>query len=155
MRKLLITITIILSLRTTAQLKTWSFREVDSMIRISPKPVFVFIQTSWCSYCYLMKERTLKNDKIIALLNERFYFLSFDAEEKKDIIFRGHRFKFKPSGNNTGLNQLAADLGSINGRIAYPAICILNNRDEILLQKNGFLSPSQLLPLLTAVCGSE
>jgi thioredoxin-related protein len=155
MRKLLIAAAILFSLNATAQLKTWSFAEVDSMLNISPKPVVVFIQTSWCSYCYLMKERTLKNEKIIALLNERFYFLSFNAEEKNDVVFRGHRFKFRPSGNNTGINELAAELGSINGRIAYPAICVLNKKDEILLQKNGFLSSNQLLPYLTAVLRNE
>lgn len=155
MRPFLIFAILCISVTTSAQLNSWSFREVDSMLKVSPRPVIVFIQTSWCTYCQLMKERTLKDEKIIALLNDQFYFIPFNAEERKVISFRGQRFKYKAYGNNTGLNELAPMLASEKGRLAYPAISVINTKDEIILRKSGFLTAQQLHQLLTGVLSGE
>ena len=88
---------------------------------------------------------------LIALLDERFWFVVFDAEEKKDVPFNGNVYHYKPSGNNTGVNELAEQLGTIENELRYPATCVLNPDYQIIFQYNQFLSPEQLKTILLEV----
>lgn len=123
------------------QLKARTFEEVDSLQQIQKRKIIVFIHINWCQYCQRMKTTTFKNQEIIEKLNSNFYFIDFNAEEKRDITFNNQIFKYKPSGNNVGVNELALQLGTINSQIVYPVLCVLNEKNEIIVQYNNYLSP--------------
>jgi len=131
-----------------AQLQTVQFEQLDSLQQIKKRPVVVFLHTSWCKYCSTMKNTTLKNKEVQQLLNQKFYFVSLDIEEKKDILFGGYTFKHKPTGASIGVHELAEQLGTINGEIAYPGICFLNANYEIIYQKEGYVSSKDFLFIL-------
>lgn len=95
-----------------------------------------------------MENSTLKNPEVIQLLNDSFYFVSLDAEEKTDITFLNHTFKFKPTGQNTGIHELATELATIENKIVYPAIAILDKDYTILFQKHSFTSAKELKTIL-------
>ncbi|MHC0439491.1 thioredoxin family protein [Flavobacterium sp. 3-210] len=130
------------------QLKSNSFEEMDSLQQIQKRKIIVFIHTDWCQFCQRMKATTFKNQEIIEKLNSDFYFIDFNAEEKRDISFNNHVFKFQPSGNNVGVHELALQLGTINNQIVYPVLCVLNERNEIILQYNNYLSPKDFKIIL-------
>lgn len=98
-----------------------------------------------------MKNSMLKNKEVAGVLKQNFYFIFLDAEEKRDIVFSGHRFKFKPTGIHTGIHELAEQLGTINGQITYPTLSFLNEKNEIIYQQDGFLKPDALAFLLKQV----
>lgn len=123
------------------QLKSSTFEEVDSLRQIQKRKIIVFIHTDWCQFCQRMKSTTFNNKEIIEKLNSNFYFIDFNAEEKRDITFNNQVFKYKPSGNNVGVNELALQLGTINNQIVYPVLCVLNENNEIIAQYNNYLSP--------------
>ncbi len=95
-----------------------------------------------------MKNTTFQNSEVIQLLNQNFYFISLDIEEKRDIFFRKIIFRYKPTGNKTGVHELAEQLGTINGALAYPGISFLNADYEIIHQQEGFVSSKALLFML-------
>lgn len=130
------------------QLQSRSFEEVDSLQHIQKRKIIVFIQTDWCQYCQRMKATTFKNQEIIEKLNSDFYFISFNAEEKRNITFNNQTFKYKPSGNNVGVHELALPLGTINNQIAYPVLCVLNENSEIIFQYSNYLSTKDFQILL-------
>jgi thioredoxin-related protein len=130
------------------QLQSRSFEAIDSLQQIQKKKIIVFIHTDWCQYCQKMKATTFKNQEIIQSLNSNFYFIDFNAEEKQDIFFNGKTFKYQPTGNNVGVHELALQLGTINNQIAYPVLCVLNDKNEIILQYNNSLSPKDFKLLL-------
>jgi thioredoxin-related protein len=132
-----------------SQIKQYKFEQIDSLQKIEKKVVVVFIYTDWCRYCEAMKQTTFKNRDIINTLNDNFYFISLDAEEKQSIAFHNSIFHYKPTGNQTGINELAAQLGSVNGQISFPGICFLNADNEIIYQHNEFLSARDLKSILT------
>lgn len=150
MYRILIILSIALILKETAiaQVKPVSFEELRILQAGQPRPVAVLIMTNWCKYCHAMKNSMLKNKGISAILAGSFYVIFLDAEEKRDIYFAGKNFKFKPSGLNTGLHELAEQLGTINGQIAWPSLCFLNNKNEIIYQYDGFLNSTGLNSLL-------
>ena len=130
------------------QLQNRTFEAIDSLQQIQNRKIIVFIHTDWCQYCQRMKSTTFKNNEIMESLNSNFYFIDFNAEEKRDIIFNTQTFKYQPTGNNVGVHELALQLGAINNQIIYPVLCVLNEKNEIILQYNNFLSPSDLKLLL-------
>lgn len=132
-----------------AQLNTYTFAQVDSLQKVHKKNTVVFIHTDWCKYCLAMENTVFNDDEIIELLNQNFLFAHLNAEEKNDIVFAGHNFKYKPTGRNTGVNELAEQLGEVNGKVAYPTLCILNSDNEIIFQYNQYLSTNDLKVVLT------
>ncbi|HLL43720.1 MAG TPA: thioredoxin family protein [Segetibacter sp.] len=139
---------VLLAQLSFGQITQVRFEQLDGLQKIEKRPVVVFLHTSWCKYCGTMKNTTFKNDKVINQLNQKFYFISLDAEEKQDIQFRGYTFKYKPTGANTGVNELAEQLGTINGELSYPSICFLNAKYEIIYQHNSYLSAKSLSIIL-------
>ena len=131
-----------------AQLKTYSFEEVVQLSKENPKPIVVFTHTNWCKYCKIMEHVTFKDSRIIATLNENFYFVSFDAETKKDIIFNNHTFQFQPNGTNTGIHELAIALATIENQVVYPTLTILARDNSILFQQASFISAKALWRIL-------
>ena len=123
-----------------AQLKLVQFEQIDRLQKIEKRKIIVFIYTDWCQYCHAMKSKTLKNKEIIKSLNDNFYFIDFNAEEKRTITFNNQTFHFKPTGNNIGIHELAIQLGNVNNQINYPIVCLLNEKNEIIIQYNRFLS---------------
>jgi thioredoxin-related protein len=147
----LLAISSILAGSAYGQLKAYSFEELDNLQLKEKRPVVVFLHTSWCKYCGSMKNSSLKNKEVIRLLNDKFYFIALDIEEQKPITFQGHTFRYKPTGLNTGIHKLAEQLGTINGSIAYPGLCILNASNEIIFQREGYIPAKELLFIFNRV----
>jgi thioredoxin-related protein len=133
---------------SSAQLKTHSFEQVEQLSKEKPKPIVVFIHTSWCKYCKMMENSTFKNPAVIKELNDNFYFISFDAETKKDITFNNHTFRFKPTGTTTGIHELATALATIDNQVVYPTLTVLDPDYSILLQKHTYLNAKSVLSIL-------
>lgn len=131
-----------------AQLKIHTFEEIEKLSKEKPKPIVVFIHTSWCNYCRMMENSTFKNPEIIQLLNSNFYFISLDAESRNDIQFNNHTFKFKPKGPNTGIHELATALAEIDSQVVYPAFTILQDDYSVVFQKHSFLNTKELVAIL-------
>jgi thioredoxin-related protein len=128
------------------QVKKYSFEEVDSLQQFNRKKIIVFLNTDWCAYCQMMKVTTFKNDKVVNALNKDFYFIDFNAESKSDVIFGGTVFKYK---STLGVHQLAEQLGTIDGKLAYPTVCFLNEKLDIVYQHNEALTAKEFLKLLS------
>ena len=146
MNRFITVIFILLSYTAQAQLKQYSFETVDTLPQTKFK--VIFIHTEWCGVCQKMKNTTLQDSVVVHLLNQHFYFISFDAEYKNEITFSGHTFKYIPHGTRSGTHQLAKQLATINHKIAYPTICILNNENEIVFQIASALNTTELLSIL-------
>jgi thioredoxin-related protein len=128
-------------------LNIFTFKEAEKLLQLKSKPILVFLYTDWCKICHGMKKTTFKNKKVIQLLNENFYLIMLNGEEKKNITFLGRTFMYKPSGNS-GIHELANELATIEKRISYPTTTILNTKLEISLQLIGFLNSKKMMDTL-------
>ena len=130
-------------------LNIFTFEEVEELHQQIPKPILVFLYTDWCKICFGMKKTTFKDQEVIKLLNDNFYFVKLNAEEKKEITFLGKMFTYKPTGINTGMHELAAELGTIKKTITYPSTIILNTVFEIEAQLTGLYNAREMISILT------
>jgi thioredoxin-related protein len=128
-----------------SQLKEYQFEQIDSLQASEKRSVAIYLHTDWCKYCHAMKNTTLKDKNVIKLLNEKFYFIDFNAEEKRTIIFNNKSYSYKPSGNNTGLHELATQLDK---EITFPSLIFLNDTKEIVFKHNQYISSKDLISIL-------
>lgn len=148
MKKIILLLFLCVANQNFAQLNTHTFEEAEKLSKISPKPFVIFLHTNWCKYCKMMENTTFKDQKIVEELNKNFYFISFNAEDKKAINFNNHAFKFLPKGNNSGVHELAISLGEKDGNLIYPTISILDSDYSILAQIQSFTNSKTLLEIL-------
>ena len=130
-----------------AQLHAVSFSQLDSLQKLEGRKVIVFLGAEWCNWCGAMKHTTFKNPEVVRMMNSRYYFVPLDTEEKSTIVFRGRKFVFKGTGRNTGRHELAEVLGT--GTV--PAICVLNEANDIIYQYSGYLSAKDFSKLLHTI----
>jgi len=100
------------------------------------KKVFIDIYTDWCGWCKKMDKNTFEHPEIAAYLNENFYTVKLNAEQKEDIVFKDHTFKFIPNGRR-GYHEFAASL--MGGRMSYPTVVFLTEDFKILQRVPGYL----------------
>ena len=99
-----------------------TFEQAVELSKKEKRPVFIDVYTDWCGWCKVMDKNTFSEPEVAKLLNEKFYAVKFDAEQKEDVVFAGTTFKFVPSGSK-GYHQLAAAL--LNNQMSYPTVVFL------------------------------
>ena len=112
------------------------------------RPVIIFLTAEWCTYCERIKETSLKQKEIIAILNEDFYYVEFDIEQKNTITIGEQEFVFVPSGVDTGIHQFAEAIGTVDGVVSTPTFVVLNAQWEIVYQYNGFMNQQEIREFL-------
>jgi thioredoxin-related protein len=121
----------------TSPVRWMTFEEAVEKSKIEKKKIFIDVYTDWCGWCKVMDKNTFTDPKIAALLNEKYYPVKFDAEQKADVVFRGTTFKFIESGRG-GYHQLAAAL--LNNQLSYPNFVFLNEDFQIVPLVSGYSS---------------
>jgi hypothetical protein len=83
-----------------------------------------------------------KNPDVIKELNENFYFISFDAESKREFSI----IHTLTTGTNTGIHELATALTIDDKCLSH--IDILDTDYTITLQKHSYLNAKSVLSIL-------
>jgi thioredoxin-related protein len=140
-----------------------TFQELNTLASSSKwskqkRKVVVDLYTDWCGWCKRMDAATYANPEIAAYMNEHYYAIKFDAEQKDSVVFGGRTYKFivtqqlKDQNGNVvrekGTHELALALGSNNGRIGYPTTVFLDEDLNLLQALPGYLGPDQFKPML-------
>ena len=111
------------------EIKWMTFEEAVERSKKEKRKIFIDVYTDWCGYCKVMDKKTFTDEKIIRLMNEKFYPVKFNAEQKEDVVFNGHTFKFVESGRS-GYHELAASL--LNNQLSYPNFVFLTDDLKIV-----------------------
>jgi uncharacterized protein YyaL (SSP411 family) len=124
---------------------------MDSLQRLQPKPVLVFMYADWCVYCKQMRYTTFRNKKLIDLLNKQFYVISFNGEQQTDVYFRGKKFVFIPTGKGTGYHEILFALGMPHQEIGYPSTSFLRPDLSVIDNASGYFSANELLAAIRKI----
>ena len=148
MKKILSFLAVIfITLTVKAQEITWiSFEEAIELNKKTPKLILIDVYTDWCGWCKKLDKITYKNNEVIKLINENFYAVKLDGEEKEDITFKDHTFKYKEEGS-TKYNEFAATI--MGGKLSYPTTIILSPEEKLLDRIPGYLDEKTMEKILT------
>lgn len=115
--------------------KWMSFEEAVEKSKTEKRKIFIDVYTDWCGWCKVMDKNTFNDPKVANILNNKFYAVKFDAEQREDVVFNGNTFKFVESGRN-GYHQLAAAL--LNNQMSYPTVVFLDEEFRMIQPVPGY-----------------
>ncbi len=112
------------------------------------KKFLVDVYTDWCGWCKVMDEKTFTDPELIKYLNEHFYVVKFNAEQKETVTYKGKEYEWQQAGRN-GINMLGYEL--LNGKMSYPSLVYLNSNLEPIRVSPGYKDTERLLAELQSL----
>ena len=123
---------------------TWN--EAMELSKQEKKKIMVNVYTEWCYWCKRMEASTFQEDSIANYINENFYPVKFDAEQKEELVYKDKVFRYVKSGKK-GFHELAAHL--VRGRMSFPTIVFLDEEQKPIQSLVGYKSPGQFERIAT------
>jgi thioredoxin-related protein len=120
-----------------AVVKWMTFEQAVEKSKTEKRKIFIDVYTDWCGWCKVMDNKTFTDPQVAQLLNEKFYPVKFNAEQRQDVVYNGVTFKFIESGRG-GYHQLAASL--LNNQLSYPNFVFLSDQFQIIPLIQGYSS---------------
>ncbi|WP_339926059.1 DUF255 domain-containing protein [uncultured Cyclobacterium sp.] len=103
-----------------------SFEEVIEKTAEEPKMILVDVYTDWCGWCKKMDKNTFTDPKVIAYVNENFYAVKLNAEDrKKKFEFKGKEYTGQKMAYSMKVNS-------------YPNFVIMDAAMENITQLPGY-----------------
>ena len=121
-------------------IKWLTFEEAVAKSKTEKRKIFIDVYTDWCGWCKVMDKNTFSEPKVAQILNEHFYPVKFNAEQREDVVFAGNTFKFIDNGRN-GYHQLAASL--LNNQLSYPTVVFLDDEFRMIQPLPGYQKPEE------------
>jgi len=122
-----------------------TFEEAVEANKIQPKPMLVDIYTDWCGWCKRMEKDTYSNVKLAEYINQNFYPVKLDGEDKNTITFNGKDYEFIKQGKR-GYNELPAAL--MNGKLSYPTTVFLDSKYQLIKRIPGYITLDKMEPIV-------
>lgn len=119
----------------SATVNWMTFEEAVKRSKTEKRKIFIDVYTDWCGWCKVMDKKTFAEPAVAKLLNEQYYPVKFNAEQREDVVYNGTTFKFIEHGGR-GTHQLAAAL--LNNQLSYPSAVFLNEDFAIVHILKGF-----------------
>ncbi len=114
---------------------TWE--QAVEMSKIEKKKIVVAVYTSWCGWCKKMDKTTFNKAHIATYLNDNFYAVHFDAEQKESIEFQGKVYKYvSPSNGKRGYHEFASAMTM--GRMSYPSTIFFDENIDLIQPIPGY-----------------
>ncbi len=132
--------------KSTQKINWMTWEEAVKAQGEEPKKLLINVYTGWCRWCKRMDETTFQQPQIAEYLNQYFYPVKFDAEQKGSLEYKGDVFKYVKSGNK-GYHELAAQL--LRGRLSFPSIVFIDEDMEVIQALPGFKSPEEFEQIIT------
>ncbi len=119
-----IALLLVISYALQAQEINWlTWEQAAAANEKQPKKIFVDLYTNWCGWCKKMDVTTFKDPAVVALMNEKFYAVKLNAEQKDTISWKGFEWVWMPGGRN-GYHKLAYEL--VEGKLSFPTFVMLD-----------------------------
>lgn len=131
---------------SVAQEINWlTIEEAEAHNKTEPRKILIDVYTDWCGWCKKMDATTFKDKEMVNYLNQNFYCVKLDGEDKNTLTFKETEFNFVNKGRR-GYHELAA--GFLQGKMSYPSLVFLNEDLMVLQALQGFRTAKELLPIV-------
>ena len=133
------------------QINWMTIEQAYALTQKKPKKFVVDVYTDWCGWCKVMDKRTFSKPEIIDYVNENYYPVRFNAEQKGDVTLNHQTFKYI-SGGSRGVHELAAAL--LNHQMSYPSTVFLDEKFNLIQVIPGYLEPRLFHQIITFFGGN-
>jgi thioredoxin-related protein len=113
---------------------TWvTFEQAIEANKTVKKKIFIDVYTKWCGWCKVMDNKTFTDSAVAAYMNENYYCVKFDAEQKDTVRYKGFNFAYKPEYRS---HELAISL--LDKQMSYPSFVVLTESEQRLTVLKGY-----------------
>ncbi len=105
----------------------------------NPKPILVDVYTSWCGWCKVMDKETYSNEKVAAYINEHYYAVKLDAEQKDSLEWNGKKYGYSKINK---VNELAVYL--CYGQLSFPTTVFISDINAQPEPLSGYLKVKEI-----------
>ena len=124
------------------QIHWMTWEEAMTANETNPRKKFIDVYTDWCGWCKKMDATTFKDPELVRYLNQNFYAIKFNAEQKEEITFNDFTFKYVGHGKK-GYHQLAQSL--LDGKLGYPAFVLLDEESTRIMLSPGYKTEDKVM----------
>lgn len=132
--------------QTSVSIQWLTFEEAMARSETEPRKFFISVYTDWCSWCKHMESTTYNEPSIADYVNENYYPVRLDAEEKASIEFKDKVYDFVKDGKR-GHHELAVEM--MRGRWSFPTMVFLDEEQKMIQPVNGFKAPEEFEAIIT------
>lgn len=132
--------------QTDSKINWLSWEEAIELSQMEKKKIFIDVYTDWCGWCKKMDASTFQETYIADYINENYYAIKFNAEQKESIELNGTVYKFVKSGRR-GYHELAAAI--MRGKMSYPTVVFLDEQFELIQPIPGFRDAATFEMIMT------
>ncbi len=118
------------------EIKWVSYDEATKLNKKKKKKIFIDVYTDWCGWCKKMDATTMKDPRVVAYMNKRFYAVKLNAESAKASNYKGTVVTER---------ELATRIFKANG---YPTTLYLDENENMLLNLSGYREAVELDKIL-------
>jgi thioredoxin-related protein len=139
MRSILIAVLLsfIFSLNADTQNVNWlTWEEALELNQKEKRKFLVDVYTDWCGWCKKMEATTFSDEKISEYINENYYAVKFNAEQKSDIIYNNKVYQYVGGFGIKGVHELAKEI--MRGKVSYPTVVFINSNLEVIQPIPGY-----------------
>lgn len=129
--------------------------QAQAMATEQQKDIFVFVYAPWCPKCEAMRLDAFQNDELINVINTHFIPVQINAQENKDILFKGRTFsnpEFDATRAFTDQNSYHEILYEI-GAESIPNVVVLDKNVNNIGSILGLRDPKILRSFLSNTTG--
>jgi len=132
--------------KTGSNIKWMTIEEAYALNQKTPKKFVIDVFTDWCGWCKVMDKKTFTNPAVADFINQNYYAVKLNAEQKEDIVLGKDKFSYVSQGDR-GYNQLAASL--LRNQVSYPTVVFLDEKMQLIQPVPGFMEAPAFHQVIT------
>jgi thioredoxin-related protein len=116
--------------------KWMTIEEAEAMQKVKPKKILVDVYTKWCRWCRVADSLDYRNREIAHYINQNFYAVKFNAENKKSCTYKGVRYDFEED-ESLYVHSFARYV--LNGKQSYPGTAFIDENGHLIKAETGYM----------------